>query len=151
MYRPPLFFLRMPDNLSHKMNNCRVPLIRRQLRAALLLFVTISLILPIYLDIMVTHLKLLCLFTQIRFSPWMFLHSVSMRLRKSLSECIVRVEWMSQFTTTLLCTWYLLYTRADARRPIALYAQYLSHFLTLSLKISANQVAMTLFLKISTK
>ena len=42
-------------------------------------------------------------------------------------------------------------TRADARRPIALYAQYLSHFLTLSLKISANQVAMTLFLKISTK
>ena len=109
MYRPPLFFLRMPDNLSHKMNNCRVPLSRRQLRAALLLFVTISLILPIYLDIMVIHLKLLCLFTQIRFSPWMFLHSVSMRLRKSLSECIVRVEWMSQFTTTLLCTWYLLY------------------------------------------
>ena len=39
------------------------------------------------------------------------------------------------------------YTRADARRPIAIYA----HFLTLSLKISANQVAMTLFLKISTK
>ena len=45
----------------------------------------------------------------------------------------------------------IIITRADARRPIALYAQYLSHFLTLSLKISANQVAMTLFLKISTK
>ena len=41
----------------------------------------------------------------------------------------------------------MFYTRADARRPIAIYV----HFLTLSLKISANQVAMTLFLKISTK
>ena len=45
----------------------------------------------------------------------------------------------------------LIITRADARRPIALYAQYLSHFLRLSLTISANQVAMTKFLKISTK